>query len=528
MKKLIVLLFLTATAFGQGGIINGIALKSNGVPASGATVRVCTSTATGTPCSPAASIYSDAALSVPKGTGGVFNSDGNGNYWFYAAPGPYKIQVTIGSSTYTLMEQVGIDGTNATVAKINGMLFAGPGSTPTIDVAVAAGSSNPNVFIAPNYSGAESTCIFTTSTGYKVCNAAANIMDLRQAQGSAGSPANTSLYPIIYRGRLAGQLTGLGVNYWTGGTIADSTAGATFFNWISGTFPSNSGGLFGSVAVAQTHDALTIGASNSEVIGMDAEALINNTSTDGTLVQVAAYSGGVGITRTNGVQHITNAAVFLSKDCTDISTVGSLIANCYGFDGAVPTGGTTRNYQYHSNGNWLTEFGTSWWATDHSSVPRKLIAYGATPSTDSIVYQPLADAQGWEWKKQDATSLVKITSSGVRIGASGSTISDSRELVQNAHSCGTTTTCANTANGSNHIVFGSVALSSASPSTATVTAISPAFTSSSTYFCTATPVGATAAIAAGGIAVTYVSGSSFTLTGPNTVTTVVGYQCIGN
>lgn len=106
MKKLIAFLFLTASAFGQGGIHNGIALNSSGRPASGATVRICTPTATATPCSPAATIYSDSTLSTEKGTGGVFNADANGNYWFYAPLGNYKEQVTVGNSTYTSIVSV--------------------------------------------------------------------------------------------------------------------------------------------------------------------------------------------------------------------------------------------------------------------------------------------------------------------------------------------------------------------------------------------------------------------------------------
>jgi len=94
--------------------------------------------------------------------------------------------------------------------------------------------------------------------------------------------------------------------------------------------------------------------------------------------------------------------------------------------------------------------------------------------------------------------------------------------------CGTVAACAGTnTSGTVKVAFGSVALASASPSIATVTGINPAFTSSSTYVCTATPVGADATIAGNGIAVTNVSGTSFTLTGPNTVTTVVNYTCIG-
>ena len=65
---------------------------------------------------------------------------------------------------------------------------------------------------------------------------------------------------------------------------------------------------------------------------------------------------------------------------------------------------------------------------------------------------------------------------------------------------------------------GTATLVSASPSTVDVTGI----TASS--YCTATPVGTTAAIAAGGVAAS-LSSTTLTLTGPNTVTTVLNYSC---
>lgn len=91
-------------------------------------------------------------------------------------------------------------------------------------------------------------------------------------------------------------------------------------------------------------------------------------------------------------------------------------------------------------------------------------------------------------------------------------------------SCGTTSTCAATALTSVQIVIGSVPLVSGTPSTATITGISPAFTSSSSYVCSLTE----ATTATNNLLkVANVSGSSFTITGPATVTDVVNYQCIG-
>jgi hypothetical protein len=91
--------------------------------------------------------------------------------------------------------------------------------------------------------------------------------------------------------------------------------------------------------------------------------------------------------------------------------------------------------------------------------------------------------------------------------------------------CGSTTTCANTQATNGMIVKGHVALSSGTPSTATVTGISPAFTSASTYVCT---VSAESAATGALLSVANVSGSSFTITGPATVTTTINYICAGN
>lgn len=120
------------------------------------------------------------------------------------------------------------------------------------------------------------------------------------------------------------------------------------------------------------------------------------------------------------------------------------------------------------------------------------------------------------------TSIVFGWQNGAAFSAGGSTGAGSAAAVSN---CGTTATCAVTAVPVVKFVYGTVALSSASPSIASLTALP--FTSNTSYVCTATPEGTTAAVAAGGIAINKTSGSAATLTGPNTVTTVIDYQCSG-
>ena|SRR5438128_4511520 len=91
--------------------------------------------------------------------------------------------------------------------------------------------------------------------------------------------------------------------------------------------------------------------------------------------------------------------------------------------------------------------------------------------------------------------------------------------------CGTTATCTPAAVLGGTVVMGSVALTSGTPSTATVTGISPAFTGTTSYVCVGTDAtDATKNL----IKIVNVSASSFTITGPATVTDTVNYVCVGS
>src|ERR1700693_1037322 len=81
-----------ADARAQGSRQDDVVFNALGRPLAGATVRVCTSAATGQPCSPLASIYSDAALT--QALANPLAADGLGNYTFYATPGRYMIEIS--------------------------------------------------------------------------------------------------------------------------------------------------------------------------------------------------------------------------------------------------------------------------------------------------------------------------------------------------------------------------------------------------------------------------------------------------
>src|SRR6202163_723955 len=76
----------------QGSRKDDIVFNAQGRPMAGATVRVCTTAATGQPCTPLAQVYSDSALT--QALANPLSADGLGNYNFYAAPGRYMIELS--------------------------------------------------------------------------------------------------------------------------------------------------------------------------------------------------------------------------------------------------------------------------------------------------------------------------------------------------------------------------------------------------------------------------------------------------
>jgi hypothetical protein len=83
---------MVPVAKGQGTRKDDIVFNSRGVPLAGATVRVCAMPASGQPCSPLALIYSDPGLT--QALANPTTTDGLGNYFFYAAPGKYELEIS--------------------------------------------------------------------------------------------------------------------------------------------------------------------------------------------------------------------------------------------------------------------------------------------------------------------------------------------------------------------------------------------------------------------------------------------------
>lgn len=306
-------------------------------------------------------------------------------------------------------------------SSLNNVQWAGPGAIPTIDQAITACGSNPcTVYIASNYSGAESVLLTTTSTGYSVF-AATNqtIVDLRANNGAVGNPGAAPLYPIQHGGRLAGQLTQFGVNRWTDGTIPDSTAGGTFFNWIGGMSPAtatlpSAGDQFGLVSVLATHDSVTVGASAARLAAIDAEINAMATASDAPLPDVRAVTAGVLIPRANATQSITDATAYYAHDCVNGSTAGATIANCYGFrSDFVPASG---RWGVYNKGDTLWDNSASLYAWDNPRTTPHVL-FGTT-SGNTVYFKPLSDTAGFFFYTVGGSSLLQLNTTNIQAGRS--------------------------------------------------------------------------------------------------------------
>ena len=76
----------------QGSRRDDVVFGATGHPIAGATITVCQATATGTPCAPLATLYTDATLTTTSPN--PFQADGIGNYHFYAPAGRYLVQIS--------------------------------------------------------------------------------------------------------------------------------------------------------------------------------------------------------------------------------------------------------------------------------------------------------------------------------------------------------------------------------------------------------------------------------------------------
>ncbi len=117
-------LLVSVAALGQGSIYYNQVRNSSGTLVSGATVRICQAGATGTPCMPLATIYTNQTLTTTASN--PLTSDSSGNFTFGCASGFYQVQISgSGLTTNTYTVPCGIaQGANGAALSLNNIQFA--------------------------------------------------------------------------------------------------------------------------------------------------------------------------------------------------------------------------------------------------------------------------------------------------------------------------------------------------------------------------------------------------------------------
>jgi hypothetical protein len=158
---------IVAPIHAQGSRKDDIVFNSRGVPLAGAAVRVCAMPASGQPCAPLALLYSDAALT--QAIANPTTTDGLGNYFFYAAPGKYEIEIS---------------GPGISTKQLPNVILPNDPASPTFSGAISAFSLNlsGNLAVTGN----------TTVIG-ALASGTLNLSNQGSPPGSA-SPGTVNLY----------------------------------------------------------------------------------------------------------------------------------------------------------------------------------------------------------------------------------------------------------------------------------------------------------------------------------------------
>lgn len=218
-----------------------------------------------------------------------------------------------------------------------------------------------------------------------------------------------------------------------------------------------------------------------------------------TIATVALFGqSGPAFSVSGGTQPVTQ------KVCNDIANLGSIYTPA-----ADPAGGFSGTYVCQQIGSTSLRGGAWGWvplqnAGSTSASGKLIVATGKTATINNSI--TLA-----------GTDSTTYTFPATAITVPGTVVTN----------CGTANACsATTVSATSKVVVGvTAALDGASPSVAAVTGM-PAFTSSSSYVCTANPIGSAASTVV--VAVNRVSATAVTFTGPNGATATLAYTCIGS
>jgi hypothetical protein len=179
-RLLLTLGLLTGIAFAQsGGAFGGVpVIFPSGQYVPNASIRVCQTPASGTPCSNLATIYTDATLAFSQSNPIALTPLNFGQFSFGAAQGNYQVQISApGLNTYSFPVTFGIPSgtTIASPTITNPTVSNGTFSAPTLTNPIIKGSMCPSGATACQEVRTTSVCT-TGATSFLAASACATTM----------------------------------------------------------------------------------------------------------------------------------------------------------------------------------------------------------------------------------------------------------------------------------------------------------------------------------------------------------------
>jgi hypothetical protein len=244
--------YLPIAAFGQGSCYPaGVVLLDTGRPANGASVRVCTSGSTGTPCTPAASLFTDPTLGTPLGGSPTVTTDAHGNFGFCAAAGAnYDLQISGTGITPLTIKNLPLPPTSPIVAGSLTSSSANPANVGLIKLATGDcldwrnNALSGNIQLCKNTSDQLDVSAFPGIVGATLVapvlgNASATSLVATAVGGGSGAPirvqAAANAFMSYENTSAAADLkwwdTGVSGNLFVGRAVNDANSSSA--NWFS-------------------------------------------------------------------------------------------------------------------------------------------------------------------------------------------------------------------------------------------------------------------------------------------------------
>ena len=281
----------------------------------------------------------------------------------------------------------------------------------------AAGSVNKTIIVVPStYAGRE--CPTQTSVdGIQQVVTTPNITIWDFRGGNVGHNIDYNSNSQDSNNQINSKLSVMG--YWSALPRANTSSAILGTNIITGPTSTRT---FAAIT-GETDTTGTLSTPGGGVI-LGLEGYVGIRSLTRTLDDVRGASFSVNIDRPTATTNITTASSIFANECTNSSTSGATIANCYSLFASYPTVGTTRNYAAKLNGKSLLGFiasvGSRIDAEDSGGVARPLLSIDTNNNTNIRAI----NAIGLFLRDNTGTAQATVTTSGVAIGA-GSAISSS-------------------------------------------------------------------------------------------------------